>query len=125
MPRAKEIISREKTSRDMAQNYADNIQLHEDFALAVLKKHSIPDQKEGGYILININTATCTSDKLEKIQRFCKQYPKHKRVYFPCDMTDDIDCFETVKSFVPGLDLYDRTKHSLEETIQLFSQSAA
>ena len=40
-------------------------------------------------------------------------------------MNDDIGCFEIVKSFVPGLDLYDWTKHPLEKTIQLFSQSEA
>jgi polysaccharide pyruvyl transferase WcaK-like protein len=35
-------------------------------------------------------------------------------------MNDDIVCFSAIKKHIPGLELYDRTKHPLSESLSLF-----
>lgn len=128
LPRAKEIITREKISYDIVKEKykTKNLKLYEDFSLEVLRKLKKNEPKNSDkYILVNINTATSTSDNIQKIECFCKTYPEHKRIFFSCDMNDDIHCFKTLQAVVPWLDIYDRTKYSLQQTIELFSGAEA
>jgi len=103
------------------------VKLHEDFSLSVLRKSHIPHSPFTiqPTVLVNINTATSTSDNIHKIQLFCNEYPDHKIIYFPCDMDDDAHCFDMIKSAISQIEMYDRTKHPLEKTIQLFLQAEA
>ena len=107
--------------------HSEKIKLYEDFSLSVLRKFQ--DNNSATHdprtILVNINTATCTSHNIHKIQLFCQQYPDHKIIYFPCDMDDDAHCFDLLKACVPQLEFYDWTKYSLQQTIQLFLHTEA
>jgi polysaccharide pyruvyl transferase WcaK-like protein len=77
------------------------------------------------YVLVNINTATCTTDNIHKIQLFCQEHPGCKIIFFPCDMDDDYKCFDIIKSNIPTIEMYDWRKYSLEKTLQLFADTEA
>jgi len=70
--------------------------------------------------LININKQSVDVQNIKKITEFCHNYPDHTKIFFPCDMNDDIVCFSAIKKHIPGLELYDRTKHPLSESLSLF-----
>ncbi len=124
-----------------------NLYLYQDFSLSVLQKaaHMLAKETEGevlidtmlkeenpeigtrevdttgkGYVLININSYIFNKKSMERIQDFCTTYSHCQKIYFPCDMTNDIKYFESIKKVVPNLVLFDRTKHSLIETLRLF-----
>ena len=62
---------------------------------------------------------------MQKIIAFCGQYPDHKKIFFPCDMNDDKHCFSAIKKHISDLELYDRTKHPLTESLSLFHNADA
>ncbi|MEI7558008.1 MAG: hypothetical protein WCJ45_04195 [bacterium] len=72
------------------------------------------------YILININKQSVDKENIQKIIDFCQQYPDQKKIFFPCDMNDDIQCFVPLKKYIPDLEIYDWTIHSLNESLSLF-----
>jgi len=72
------------------------------------------------YILININKQSVDMENIQKIVDFCRQYPDYKKIFFPCDMNDDINCFSIIKKYISDLENYDWTKHSLQESLSLF-----
>ena len=59
-------------------------------------------------------------ENIQKIVDFCRQYPDYKKIFFPCDMNDDINCFSIIKKYISDLENYDWTKHSLQESLSLF-----
>lgn len=59
-------------------------------------------------------------ENIKKIVDFCAQYPEHKKIFFPCDMNDDKHYFGSIKKHIPSLEIYDRTRHSLQDTLSLF-----
>ena len=94
-----------------------------DKDLGPIPKHQVPVSKShvsSPYILININRQSVDTENMQKIIAFCGQYPDHKKIFFPCDMNDDKLCFQAIKKYVPGLEMYDRTKHPLTESLSLF-----
>ena len=132
--RAKELVIRDPISLRVVQSAEYKVpstktKLYEDFSLEVLRSCQSRIQnlefRIQHYMLVNINTATCTSDNIHKIQLFCQERPDHKIIYFPCDMDDDYHCFDTVKSAIPEIEMYDWTKYSLQQTIQLFLHTEA
>jgi len=70
--------------------------------------------------MININKQSVDKENVQRIVDFCIHYPDHKKIFFPCDMNDDKHCFQAIKKYVPSLEIYDRTKHSLAESLSLF-----
>ena len=134
LPKAKELIVRDLTSLHIVQHkeyklLPNQTKLYEDFSLTVLRKLAPLIQEQiltsKKYILININTATYTADNIHKIELFCKEYPEHTPIFFPCDMDDDYHCFDMLKSAIPGIEMYDWLQHPLTEIIQLFSNTEA
>lgn len=75
--------------------------------------------------MININKQSVDTENIKKITEFCSQYPNHKKIFFPCDMNDDKLCFSAIKKYVPGLEMYDRTQHTLSESLSLFYHADA
>ena len=113
---------RDRDSLEIAKKLnPENTVLHQDFAQEIIEntKH-IPSHIKEKYILININKQSVDKENVEKIIEFCAQYPDHKKIFFPCDMNDDKHCFSAIKKYVPELEMYDRTKHSLPESLSLF-----
>lgn len=99
----------------------ENTVLHQDFAQEIIEgAKQVASPIHGKYILININKQSVDTENLRKIVGFCRQYPDHKKLFFPCDMNDDRHCFATIRHYVPELEMYDRTKHSLAESLALF-----
>jgi len=129
--RAKNIIVRDKTSFENAHHYVprkakDNLILHEDFALEIIQRQeSSADSKrplgDAKYILINTNHKECTPENREKIQAFCKEYPLHQKIFFPCDMYDDAKEFKILKQDIPDLIYYNRTEHNIPRILDLFA----
>lgn len=127
MPRAKNIICRENVSYHIAKKYNPESVLYEDFSLDVLntfqKSATRKDTILFPYILINLTPRSQGHDSINKIKKFCDDYPKHKKIFFPCDINDDSQYFIELKNYIPDIELYNRTKHSLSEALDLFYNS--
>jgi len=127
IPRAKTIVCREKVSYHIAKKYNSNSVLYEDFSSDILNKfiesNHIQDKSLSPYILINLTPKSHSNDSLNKIQKFCEEYPKHKKIFFPCDITDDSQYFIELKKIIPEIELYNRTKHTLSDALTLFYNS--
>jgi len=127
IPRAKNVICREKVSYHIAKKYNHESVLYEDFSLDILNKFIEAKQTRdtwfAPYILINLTPRSDNPDSIIKIQNFCDDYPKHKKIFFPCDINDDSQYFVELKKHVPEIELYNWTKHSLSETLDLFNNS--
>jgi hypothetical protein len=99
----------------------ENTILHQDFAQETIMNAELRMQTtKWKYIVININKQSMDRYNIDKITQFCQNYPDHKKIFFPCDMNDDIYCFATIKKYISGLEMYDWTKHSLSESLSLF-----
>jgi hypothetical protein len=127
MPKAKNIICREKVSYHIAKKYNPESVFYEDFSLNILNtfQQSVikKDTLISPYILINLTPRSRCNDSINKIKKFCDEYPKHKKIFFPCDITDDSQYFIQLKNHIPDIELYNRTKHSLSEALDLFYNS--
>ena len=75
-------------------------------------------------VLINCSSHSFTNQNIGKILNYLEQYPDHTPTFFPCDMHDDKNIFPLLQKHIPKLKFYDRTTHSLQETMQLFQSSA-
>ena len=129
LPKADMIVVRDNDSLDIAKKMnPENTVMHQDFGHETImnaecKIHNSENKKKKfveKYILININKQMVSRDHIRKIIDFCKQHDDHKKIFFPCDMNDDNHCFPIIKKYIPDLEMYDRTKHSLQETLSLF-----
>ncbi len=126
LPRAEKIIVRDRESYTIAKKRNhENTALYQDFAQEIILWYKNPGTrwKEWGlnpYILININRQSVDTENIQKILKFCEQYPNHKKIFFPCDMNDDKNCFFFIKKYISDLEFYDRTKKSLSESLSLF-----
>jgi polysaccharide pyruvyl transferase WcaK-like protein len=101
--------------------------LHQDFAVDIIHQafeegigESIQHAK---CILININQQENTPANREKILAFCKQYPLHQKIFFPCDMEDDAKQYKSLKQDIPDLIYYNRTEHSINQILNIFATS--
>lgn len=123
LPNAKKLIVRDQWSYEIAADYHSSPILHEDFAIDICRQLTIQPMKATQNILINCSSHSFTSQNIDKILTYLQQYPEYTPVFFPCDMHDDKNLFPLLQKHIPKLELYDRTIHSLQETMQLF-QSA-
>ena len=122
LPKAEKIAVRDRDSFAIAKKRnPENTILHQDFAQEIIEtakhKSSLIKSK---YIMININKQSVDKENVQRIVDFCVHYPDHKKIFFPCDMNDDKHCFHIIKKYIPGLEMYDRMKHSLTESLSLF-----
>lgn len=130
LPKAEKIVVRDKESLAIAKQLnPENTVLYQDFAQETIlqRKNRDKENRERGkgegtspYILININKHSVDKDNVQKIIEFCKRYPDHKKIFFPCDMNDDKFCFSYIQKYISDLEIYDWTKKSLEESLSLF-----
>ncbi len=121
LPKAEKIVVRDRDSLSIAKKFNTETVLYEDFAQETIMNVECKIQNtKWKYILININKQSVDRYNIDKIVQFCQNYPDHKKIFFPCDMNDDKLCFGSIKKYISGLEMYDRTKHSLQETLSLF-----
>lgn len=122
LPKAEKIVVRDRDSLEVVKRFnPENTVLHQDFAQEIIEKANHKDPHiSPKYILVNINKQSVNVENIQKIIDFCAQYPDHKKIYFPCDMKDDNLCFSMIRKHIHGIEMYDRTKHSLAESLSLF-----
>ena len=141
LPKAESIIVRDKDSAILArhivaqgksadqQALTDNVYLYQDFAQEILLQYTAKDFPKAPYatpyLLVNINKQSMTTEYIKQIESFCRDYPNHKKIFFPCDMNDDPHCFDLLKKRIPDLEMYDRTRHSLRDNLWLFRHTQA
>ncbi len=137
LPKAHKIICREATSVSRAQKYIkkqknkSNVFLHGDFSTEILNvggdlKSSLRCPQNT--ILINIGPKYFTPQNLNKIKKYIstpvgvdlKSSHKHKIIFFPADINYDKKYYPQLRQSIPDIEIYDRTKHNLSETIGLF-----
>jgi len=131
LPKAEKIVVRDRDSLVIAKKMnPENTVLHQDFAQEIIENSKFRMQNsekkqqnvKWKYILININKQSVDKENVQRIVDFCIHYPDHKKLFFPCDMNDDKHCFAIIKKHVAGLEMYDRTKHSLSESLSLLTK---
>lgn len=127
IPKAQSIVCREKVSYNTSKSYNKKSVLYEDFSYNILKKFETDflhqNKWDSKYILINITPKSFDPVSLDKIKKFCDTYPNHKKIFFPCDISDDMQYFIQLKKHIQDLDIYNWTKHNLTETLELFYNS--
>jgi len=125
LPRAKWIILREETSYKTVIKRNKFSSIHQDFSQDIIKNQKCHNQKPEEYVLINANTKSWNPKTKKDIIDFCKNHANNPKIYFPCDMNDDINCFYELQKDIPDLEIYDRTKNSLWDSLCLFKNSTA
>lgn len=86
-------------------------------------------KRQHNTILINVGPKYFTKTNLNKIKKYIsthvggdlKSSHKHKIVFFPADVNFDKEFYPQLRKEIPNLEIYDRTKHTLAETIELFA----
>ncbi len=128
MPKAQKIVCREVDSVKRAKKYSvDNTLLFQDFSKEILLKNNTI--KQNNILLINVSPKYFTKTNLNKIKKYIKAskdvisaHPvESRKIFFPADINFDKEFYPQLRKEIPNLEIYDRTKHSLSETIELFS----
>lgn len=126
LPKAEWIITREETSYKTSIKRNKHTSLYQDFSQNIIENTDCKKQIiSTSYVLINCNLKSRNPDTKESIVEFCKTHAQHKKIFFPCDMNDDIYCFADLQQDIPDLEMYDRTKHSLQDSLCLFKGATA
>ncbi len=137
LPKADAIILRDRQSYEIARSIVtknkgeehkelhNNVILFQDFGQEILENyakttHNNHKTISTPYILININKQSVDANNIQKIITFCATYPDHKKIFFPCDMNDDRHCFALLQTYIPDIQLYDWTRHTLSQTLSCF-----
>lgn len=128
--RAQKIVCREKISYERAiANWWKDVILYEDFSKQIFQDSSLKQKQSTtqssqwkSYILISVSPQYFNKKNIEKINNFVWKYGSDcKKIFFPADMNIDKGLFTEIKKSIPDLEIYDRTKYSLKESIELFS----
>ena len=119
--RAQKIICREKTSYERVNSYwKNNAILYDDFSKNIFE--SGQKLKEEKNLLINISPKCFNKKNLENIKKFVEKHSSDcKKIFFPADINLDKVLFTNIRKIIPDLEIYDWTKHNLQDTIHLFS----
>lgn len=126
LPRAKGIITREQTSYKTALKRNRLVTIYQDFSQNIVANINCKKSKESdSYVLINCNLKSRNTQAKHDIIDFCQTHAEHKKIFFPCDMNDDIYCFADLQQDIPDLEMYDWTKHSLQDSLCLFKFAKA
>lgn len=125
LPKAEKIVVRDKDSFTIATSLNTETVLYQDFAQEIILQYQQIKEKKlvsytQPYILININKQMINKEHIRKIVDFCQQYVHHRKIFFPCDMNDDNYCADVIKHYIPNLETYDWTQHSVQESLSLF-----
>ena len=119
--RAQKIICRENMSYERAiANWWKNAISYEDFSKQIFELCG--EKKEKNNILINISPKYFNKKNIEKIKIFVEKHSSDcKKIFFPADINIDKELFTHIRKTIPDLEIYDRTKHSLKDSVELFS----
>ena len=127
--RAQKIICREKTSYERAiTSWWKNAISYEDFSKQIFQDSSLlkPDTAphpgwQKNNVLINISPKYFNKKNIEKIKNFVWKHSSDcKKIFFPADINIDKELFTKIRKNVLDLEIYDRTKHNLKDSVELF-----
>lgn len=123
--RAQKIICREKISYErVIKNWWKSTILYEDFSKQIFQDSFSQRllKWQNNNILINISPKYFNKKNIEKIKNFVWKYSSDcKKIFFPADINIDKELFTKIRKDIPDLEIYDRTKHNLKDSIELFS----
>lgn len=124
LPRAKSVVTREKTSAKLARTWTKNVVSHRDFSESIFTLTN-PQTHKHQTVLVNLNQESHTLAHIHQIKTFVQNYPDADIIYFPCDMNDDALLYRQLKLEIPQIRYYDWTNHPLKTTIDLFANCTA
>lgn len=121
LPKAKNIVVREKDSFNIAKSYNKNTIQYHDFAIDVLDKFKIEKKSISNNILINWNPYIKSKYDRQKLFKAC-QIQNNEKIYFvPWDISEDISVYQILRSQYKNIEIYDRSDKSIKEIIDFFS----
>lgn len=126
--KAKQIVVREDFSFDIAKHILwendHKLKLYHDFSLDLINSLKIAKQeKNDKYIIINLSIHALHNDSHEKIKQYCGQHKGYNKIFFYCDYDDDKNYFTSLEKEIPDLEMYDWTKHTIQESLELMNNS--
>ncbi len=126
LPRAKAIVTRDKTSFATAKKYNSKAVLFQDFAKNLIDQLAKNTKKttKKPYILINLHPQRSGKKDIQKVITFTSQYPDHDCYYVRC-WCDDKPLINKLKKHIPHIQQYDRDCHTVEEIISFFANATA
>jgi len=109
------------TSRESSQSGKESINVNKDSSL-LKPSTALCSEWQKSNILINISPKYFNQNNIEKIKNFVWKHSSDcKKIFFPADINIDKELFTKIRKYIPDLEIYDRTKHSLKDSIELFS----
>jgi len=105
-----------KTERDLSTSPIDRV----SSTLDSQESGTVEMTNERKTILINVWPKYFTKENIKKIKKYIKKYDKYKKIFFSADINFDKQFYYGLRKSIPDLQIYDRTKHSLSETLDLF-----
>ncbi len=125
LPRAKQIIVREKDSFKIAKKYSKKVTLHRDFAYDLIEKYqethketiSLPN------LLINLHPKINKPESYRKIDHFIKKN-SNKELRYVWMSPQDLPMYDKLLEIYPEMKLRNWTSRTLDETLDFF-QSAS
>lgn len=127
LPKAQSIICRENISYERCKKYNKNTLFFQDFSKEIFLWDSNAKNEYNWtkYILINISPKYFTEKNLNKIKKYIWNHSSDcKKIFFPADINIDKELFTKMRKNISDLEIYDRTKHDLSDTIDLFKNSS-
>ena len=93
--------------------------LFEDFSKKIFEADTTTNKEK--VLLINLSPKYNNEKNIEKINNFVKKYGnEYKKIYFPADINFDKQLFYSLRTIIPDIQVYDWTKHDLQDTMNLF-----
>lgn len=132
LPKARQVVVREKTSQNILLGYTKQVILKEDFAYWIyldrsLKKISrnkrLSKNKSKNVLLVNLNPYINDSATKWKISSIIQKMRWYKKVFIPFDIDEDMPMYKQLKQTNPELDLFDWTTYSIDEILEFISQA--
>jgi len=122
LSRADSIVVRETYSYDIASKYSSSVVLHQDFAYDALNNiWSINKLSQNSwYVIININKHVRNDELKLSLGATLSNHLDKELYFFPASVWSDdadIDLLDELLPLFPNIKLYDRTKHTLKETL--------
>lgn len=120
-------MCRDETSYQRAKaqlckkNKAQHVLLYHDFSLDVFPKvlQITPSNKK---ILLNCGYSPFVEQQLSKYAKYAKQ-TKQYITFFSCEYLEDQKYYQSLKKNIPHLQMYDRKKYSLLDTLKMFAHA--
>lgn len=110
-----------RSGRESSQSGKESINVNKDSSL-LKPSTALRSEWQKKNILINISPKYFNQNNIEKIKNFVWKYSSDcKKIFFPADINIDKELFTKIRKTIPDLEIYDRTKHSLKDSIELFS----